>query len=295
MLYTMIRFIKKWIKHRNHDRFIKKKLNKKIRKRPESWMVFRAKKKLKRKIIIISTVSIAAAILVVCIVWRNYFFYNDSQRISEVNFSSWSISFHNYDQTLFETIGGDLLWTSQRANNWFGVWELVAKRTQAFPIIDSVAFEEFSQWVATIHINWHSPSLVFRLPWNRWYATYQENIFQINPESGIASSTWIIDLPRYTETFENINWIFRGVSELELTTLLQKIDTAIWYDMISEYIYLPWWKKLFIWYDSKRRYFHLNKDIDEQLRKLNAIQEFYTEYDTISVIDLGSTDNAIVQ
>jgi hypothetical protein len=82
---------------------------------------------------------------------------------------------------------------------------------------------------------------------------------------------------------------------LELTTLLQKIDTAIWYDMISEYIYLPWWKKLFIWYDSKRRYFHLNKDIDEQLRKLNAIQEFYTEYDTISVIDLGSTDNAIVQ
>jgi hypothetical protein len=31
-------------------------------------MVFRAKKKLKRKIIIISTVSIAAAILVVCIV-----------------------------------------------------------------------------------------------------------------------------------------------------------------------------------------------------------------------------------
>jgi hypothetical protein len=73
------------------------------------------------------------------------------------------------------------------------------------------------------------------------------------------------------------------------------IDSALQTDKISERIYLPGGKKFFLWYDSKRWYFHLNKDLETQIQKLYSVQKFYQDYESISVIDLWSTDNVIVK
>lgn len=290
----MIQFIKKRQRRRTRNKFIKKKLSKKIRQRPRSDMFFRMSKKIKKKILLICLISISMAVLILWGIAWNSFFYGVNQRITTLQFGSWSVERH-WDDILFEVIREDLIWTSRRANNRFGIDWPTQQGSSQFGLIETVSLESFDQWVATVQILWNNPSLIFRLPWNRWYWSYNEEIFTIDPKDWIASSTRIIDLPRYTETFENIDGIFWSYSESQIMEVLQSIDTAVWSDNISEYIYLPWWKKLFLWYDSKRRYIHLNKDIPSQIEKLNAVRDFYPDYQNISIIDLWSTDNVIVK
>lgn len=290
----MIQFIKKRYKRRNRDSFIKKKLNKKIRQRPRSDVMFRVSNNIKKKILLISVISVGIALLVVWIIWRNSFFYGSTQTITQVEFSSWSIERYS-NQQLIQTITNDLTWTSRRANNRFGLTSTIQQWSEQFGIVDDVLLESFDQWKVTIDIIWKTPSLLFRLPWNRRYWSYNQEVFTIDPQDWITSSTWIVDLPRYTETFDNIDGIFWSYSESELVDVLRTIDTIVWSENISEYIYLPGGKKLFVWYDSKRRYIHLNKDIPNQLDKLVAVRDYYQDYENISIIDLWSTDNVIVQ
>jgi hypothetical protein len=290
----MVPFIKNRLKRRNRDSFIKKKLNKKIRQRPRSDMLFRASKKIQKKILLICIISGSIALVVVGIIARNSFFYGSKNTITQINFGSWTIAWYS-NELLIDTITNDLVWTSRRANKRFGITTPTQSRSNQFNLVQWVTLESFEEGTATIQIVWNTPSLLFRLPWNRWYWSYNENIFEIAPQDWITSSTRIIDLPRYTETFDTIDGIFWSYSESQLVEVLETIDTELWVENISEYIYLPWGKKLFLWYDSKRRYIHLNKDITIQLEKISAVRDFYAEYQNISIIDVWSTDNVIVK
>lgn len=290
----MVWFIKKRKKRRERDRFIKKKLNKKIRERPRFDVVSRTSKKVKKKIILISIISLCIAGIVLWIIGRQAFFYGSSQRIRSVTFTQETTQRHR-DQELFDTIAEDLIWTSWRANRRFGIDNALRERSHKYPLVDNAILESFAWWELTISLSWKEPTLLFRVPWGRLYASYDENIIQVNPELGIASSTYIIDLPRYTETFEDIDWIFWQLSESQLHEYIESVRSSVWADTISEYIYLPWGKKLFLGHDSRRWYFHLNKDLQTQLDKLFTVKEFYSEYNTISIIDLWSTDNVIVR
>lgn len=290
----MISFVKKRLKRHRRDSFIKKKINKKIRQRPRSDVFFRFSRKVKKKIVFISSISIGIATVVVWGVAWQTFFYGADTNIQTVSFSSWSTARYS-NQLIIQTIQEDLKGSSYRANTWFGISDLTTKRKEEFSIIQWVELQSYMSWNATVEILRNTPALLFRLPWNRWYGSYNEDIFEIQPQDWITSSTRIVDLPRYTEAFDSIDWIFWWIWETQLVEILDTIDIQLWAENISEYIYLPWWKKLFIWFDSKRRYLHLNKDIPTQINKINDVRTFFQDYQNISIIDLWSTDNVIVK
>lgn len=276
------------------DRFIKKKLSQKIRERPRRDLVQRASSKLKKKILLITSITAIILILTSILIWRNIFFYGSSQRITSVRITDESLAWYADPQIISSTQEALVNW-SRRAIKRFWLWDTLTLQQATYPIIQNIVLKEFTENEALIDIKWHIPQIVFRLPWDKRYWSFEEYLFPVRPNSTIIADSRIIDLPRYTETFDTIDWIYWKISEQELIEALKMIDSTLEVEKISERIYLPGWKKIFLWYDSKRRYFHLNKDLETQIQKLFSVQEFYQEYENISVIDLWSTDNVIVK
>lgn len=281
-------------KRLQQDRFVKKKLNKKIRQRPRHDMVQRASNKFKKKILLISSITVTTLTIIFVIIWRNIFFYSSTQRITSIRITDESLAWHTHAQLISSTQEA-FIGSSRRAIHWFWLWDTLTLQKSIYPIIQDISLEEFNEGEALIDIEWSTPQVVFRLPWDKRYGSFEEYLFPVRPNDTIIEKSRIIDLPRYTETFDTITWIYQQISEQELIDAIQMIDTALDTESISERIYLPWWKKFFLWYDSKRWYFHLNKDLDTQIQKLFSVQKFYQDYENISVIDLWSTDNVIVK
>lgn len=276
------------------DRFIKKRLNKKIRQRPRHDLVQRASSKFKKKILLISSITGIVLTLIFMIVGWNIFFYGSNQRITSVRITDESLAWYTDSQLISSTKEILMNW-SRRAIKWFWVWEALTLQKSRYPIIQDISLEEFTEGEALIDIQWNKPQIVFRLPWDKRYWSFEEYLFPVRPDDTIIVDSRIIDLPRYTEALDTIAWIYRKMSEEELIEAVQMIDSALQTDKISERIYLPGGKKFFLWYDSKRWYFHLNKDLETQIQKLYSVQKFYQDYESISVIDLWSTDNVIVK
>jgi hypothetical protein len=81
-----------------------------------------------------------------------------------------------------------------------------------------------------------------------------------------------IQLPRFSSGWTDINGIYREISEEELVERVEQITTQLQKENISELIYQPGGRRLFVTYKGKRVYFNLQKDILIQLEKLLALE-----------------------
>lgn len=89
--------------------------------------------------------------------------------------------------------------------------------------------------------------------------------------------------------------MYRSFREEELVKRIDQLTTHLSGNNISELIYQPGGKRLFVTYKGKRVYFNLQKDMLPQIDKLLALESHRDGFDNVRTIDVGSRDEAVVQ
>lgn len=163
-----------------------------------------------------------------------------------------------------------------------------------FPIIKSLTLERTATAQIRIDVIFYEPTFVFITP-QKQFATFQEGIFDLITGNLLGDSSIHLTLPDYTANYADVDGIFYKVSEADLNSAITTIRDTLWSSYITAFTYIPGGSKLGITYKDKLVWFHLTKDINQQLARLIDLENNFTEFTTLKTLDIGSSDDPIIE
>jgi hypothetical protein len=163
-----------------------------------------------------------------------------------------------------------------------------------YPFLRRVTIKSDGRQRFIVWVEYYPPRLVFR-QWTRKRWTFQEYMLPISPQESWWNDQKEVLLPDYLDGIKHLTWIFYQIPEDSLATRIQIIRDTLPAETVSSITYIPWWEKVLITYKNKSVYIHLLKDIDLQLAKLIDLEQWYKEFQTVTMIDLGSSEYVIVR
>lgn len=267
--------------------------SKKIRKRilfpqRETW-----KRWLIRRIpsFIIITVTIFVFVIGWVIIKRTLL--SSKHTVTQISFSQESVLVYDHP-SVYKSIGLAFSWKNYYIINWFEKDTIEWVLKKQFPIIKSLTFTRPSASQLLIDVTYFEPTFVFVTP-AKQFATYKETIFDLVTGNLLGDSSIHISLPEYTATYTTLDGIFFQVSEEDLSISINTIRDTLWVKYITTLDYIPGGSKLLITYKDKKVWFHLSKDINQQLARLIDLENNFTEFATLTTIDVGSSDDPIIE
>lgn len=267
---------------------------KKIRKR-EKRTIFTPLLLLlnKRKYGILAGTFIALGIVLLFVVLKKTI-RSSAYTITDITFSQESLAQYD-DPTVYQYIVDTLRTKNYFALKRFTLEETVTDLQKEFPLIKAIRIQQQAPQTFIIDIEFHQPKLVFSVPDGRQFASYQEQLYSLASGNTLWNKSIHLELPRFTAELRTLDGIYYQIAEEELVNAMTIVLSTLWENNIGERIYLPWWHQLFISYKGKRVYLHLQKDLNDQLAKLIDLENYYEGFQRLSIIDVGSTDDVIVQ
>lgn len=165
---------------------------------------------------------------------------------------------------------------------------------QDHPLISDITLQHTEPWTVYVTITFLQPRVLRQTP-SAYFASYDERLYKIPAQSILMSGLTAIQLPKFSSGRDSIDGIYRAIPEKELVTYVDQIRTALSGDTISELIYQPWGKRLFVTYKGKRVYFNLQKDLLIQIEKLLALEQHRAWFTNVRTIDVGSRDEVVAE
>jgi len=162
------------------------------------------------------------------------------------------------------------------------------------PIVSSVALSLIEDKTILVKLQFYTPNIVFQTP-DGWYISHDEYIYPVSTDSPLSYTILPIQLPGFTSWRQDINGIFREVSEQQLKASVDMILSTLSSAAVQELIYQPGGQQLFLTYKGKRIYLNLRKDINSQLEKMIELENNRSWFATTRTIDLGSREEVIVK
>ncbi len=196
---------------------------------------------------------------------------------------------------LFLAVQESFLWKNYFLMRWWWDRRIKDELMQSFPHINELEIELIDDQIAQVTIFYNAPTIIFLLPEQRRFASFNEWLFLLWDEDFIDTDAPVIELPRYTQSLENIDGIFFMLWEQQLVDIYNTIFDVLWEENVFEFIYLPWWERLFVTYKWKRLFFDLTKDINTQLAKLINVENHYENFERLVELDLWSLDDVIIR
>lgn len=164
----------------------------------------------------------------------------------------------------------------------------------AHPLVQDISLEQTAPSTVLVSIVFLKPTLLRQTP-SSYFISYQEHIYPVSSGSILMAWLFPVQLPLFSSGWVDINGIYESLGEEELAKYINQLTTSLSRNTISELIYQPWGKRLFVTYKGKRVYFNLQKDLTAQLEKLHALEDHREWFANIWIIDVGSRDEAIVK
>jgi hypothetical protein len=165
---------------------------------------------------------------------------------------------------------------------------------QEYPFIHRISLKNDGKQRFIVTVEFLPPRLVFQ-QWNRKWWTFNEQILQISPQESWWKDQGIVMLPSYLNNVDHLTGIFYQIPEETLATRIQIIRETLPAETVTAITYIPGGEKVLLSYKDTSVYLHLLKDIDLQLAKLIDLEQFYQNFSTLTMIDLGSSEYVIVR
>jgi hypothetical protein len=268
------------------------KKTKKLRKRPFWWNVLQQLQR-KKYLLILTTVSFFGAALFGGNRIYKKTMWSPTYTISKVVFAPESVNALRSIE-LYTAISDALQWKNYFRTKWFFRNDLVSDIQQLHPLVKDMSIENSAPWTAYITITFQQPALLRQTP-SEFFVSYEEDIYPVSQESILTAWLTPIQLPKFSSGRTDINGVYRSLREEDLVKRIQQLTTYLSTWTISELIYQPWGKRLFVTYKGKRVYFNLQKDMLLQIDKLLALEDHRAWFADVRTIDVGSRDEAVVQ
>lgn len=265
---------------------------KKLRKRSFWWTKFQSLSR-KRFIIILSIFTAWLAVFFLSFWWYKKTIWAPIHTIEKVVFAPESVNAIR-DITLYTNIVNYLKGKNTILLNWFWKGSLENFLHTQHPLIDRLEFKETAPNTVFVTLLFNEPNIIWQTP-SHYFVSFNEDIYHVSPDSVLIQWRLPIQLPSFSSGRNDINGIYRSMSEKDLQSTLSLLFERLWTGNITELIYQPWWKRLFVTYKSKRAYFNLIKNVSTQIESLLALEQNRVWFPTVRTIDLGSREEVIVQ
>lgn len=272
----------------------KKKKTKKIRTRTKKTFASTFMTNVYKRQKIIFIITWLWILLVLGLILAKKTIFSERYTIDSILYNPATVQEYNNPE-IFSELNDALIWQNYYTLRRWWKETILYALSKKFPLVKDFTLELQDNSVWYVSINYNEPTLIFLLPAERRYAAFQNKLYWLWIDETLWSDAPVIELPRYTESLDNIDWIFYKINEEKLFEIYSIITNTLWRKNIGEIIYLPWWQKFFLSYKSKRLYIHANKDVNVQLAKLIDLENFYELFENLWTIDLWSIDDSIVR
>lgn len=268
---------------------------KKLRKRPFWWNRLQ-QLQLKKYILSATILSFVVAVL---FAWRRVYkvtLGSPAHTIQKVTFSPESVDALR-DIKLYTDITQLLKGKNYYWINRIDKKDIVRSLQDTHPIVSDMNFTNDNPGELYVTIQFHEPALLFQTP-SDYFISYNEHIYPVSSQSILTKQLFPVQLPGFSSWRDSINGVFWLVKEQQLQKSIEQITTTLQpssWSTISELIYQPGWKRLFVTYKGKRIYFNLQKDLEQQLTTLQNLEEHRPWFANTRTIDVGSREEAIVK
>ncbi len=163
---------------------------------------------------------------------------------------------------------------------------------QQFPIIDQIDIADFSKNKLTLKVQYHSPSIVRKLPNQKKFGSYNEYLFELNKDYVIKDQVALLHLPAYLAGLSSLKGIYHLTPEKQLINIYHTVNSHI--PLKHMIVYPGAGYVAMMTTDGLKVLFSLHKTIDEQMKLYTDIYSGYDEAHRITQIDVGSLSDAIV-
>lgn len=269
-----------------------KKKTKKIRKRSFWWNKLEQLQR-KKYLLFLTVVSFLGA----CMFWGMWIYkktlWSPTYTISKVVFSPESVNALRSIE-LYTAVSDILQGKNYYRTKRFFKKNIIQTLQETHPLIKDLGLEHSAPGTVYVTIAFQQPALLRQTP-SAYFVSYNEDIYPVPADSVLTSWLVPVQLPRFSSGRTDINGVYWSLREEELVKRIDQLSTHLSGNNISELIYQPWGKRLFVTYKGKRVYFNLQKDILPQIDKLLALESHRAGFDNVRTIDVGSRDEAIVQ
>lgn len=250
-------------------------------------------KKIRNYIIIITIITLL-------IIGLNYVvnktIFLPKYNITQVNFSEKTLEVDN-NPYLFKDIKQYLIGKNYFIVSKFKKGSIESEIKEKYKTVKNLDIFFVSDNNIWVDITFSKPNIIFQsnigyLGSKNWV------LYEIFSWSILLSWAEFIHLPEYFnyKNESELEWFFYLTKEKDLTFQIAEIKDFIGKDKIEKITYLPWWWKTILNLVNKKNiYFDNTKSITDQIDKLVSLQKNYTEYETITEIDLWSMDNIIIK
>ena len=238
-----------------------------------------------------------SSFIVLLFIWffflLNFTLFNDKYEIVDVSFDKANINdYYNID--LYTDIRDAVLWQNFFTLNYLNKSEIINDLQSSYKILEDFSISYTWPNSILISLDFEKPNFVF-YNWKSYFASYNENIFEIWTWSSLLSWTNKINIPSYTNNLDDFYWFYYKISESELLFQLSEIMDFLWKDNILNIEYLPWWTRSIIELDWIQLYFNNEKDISWQLRRYEVFKDNYEDFEKLDYIDLWSWEDLIIE
>jgi hypothetical protein len=265
---------------------------KKLRKRSFWWTKFQSLSR-KRSILALSIFTAWLALFFLSFWWYKQTIWSPIHTIEKVVFAPESVNAIR-DITMYTNIVTYLKGKNAILLNWFWKNELEEFLRLNHPLIDRLEFKETASNTIFVTLLLHEPTIIWQTP-SHHFISFNEDIYQVSPDSVLIQWRLPVQLPSFSSWRNDINGIYRSMSEKDLQNTLSALFETLWTGNISELICQPWWKRLFVTYKWKRIYLNLTKNITTQLESLVALEQNRIWFPDVRTIDIGSREEIIVK
>lgn len=265
---------------------------KKLRKRSFWWTKFQSLSR-KRFVIGLSIFTAWLALILLWLWWYKKTIWSPVHTIEKVVFAPESVNAIR-DISLYSNIVSYLKGKNAILLNWFWKSALEQFLRTNLPLIERLEFKETEPNTVYVTLFFHEPNIVWQTP-SHYFVSFNEDMYQVNPESVLIQWHLPVQLPSFSSWRNDINGIYRSMSEKDLQNTLSSVKSTLWTGNITELIYQPWWKRLFVTYKWKRVYLNLAKNVTTQLESLVALEQNRVWFPNVWTIDIGSREEIIVK
>ncbi len=154
-----------------------------------------------------------------------------------------------------------------------------------YPFVKSANISFLGNQKIKVDFDFQEPDFLVKIG-ERKFGVWKDGINnELNPEWRLGKTGFIIDTPEYLSGTTSLSGFFYEVDYRWYQDYLPLIQEAL--PTMKRFVYLAGSPSFVIFVDNKMVFFYKEHPLD-QLQKLNRLKKYYSDYDKLKTIDLGS-------
>lgn len=206
--------------------------------------------------------------------------------IQKIQYDSWSIKQFD-DPYLYKAISKYLKGENYHVARW-SRWFVLDRIQASFPIVSDITITYATRNTVHVTVTFFPPEMVIKNQ-SVLFGVYKNYTYRIYSWNTIWSGQEMLYLPQYASGLTTIAGLFYKQSAKELQEQMTLIYTAF---PKSKFVaYLPGAERTVIMTaDSKKIFINNLVDIPQQIKNFELLRRYYTWYNQLYEIDLGSLE-----